>query len=72
MTPGSRVLISVFESKRGDDISHGLEETCHSWLLGSEGGRDRKNKRDQVDVLSPSDSQKSSEGPWSHHNFCQS
>lgn len=30
--------------------------------------RNRKNKRDQADVFRPSDSQKSSEGPWSHHN----
>lgn len=67
MTPDS-----VLESKRGDDISHGLEETRHSWEEIITERRDRKNKRDQVDVLSPSDSQKSSEGPCSHHNFCQS
>lgn len=30
--------------------------------------RDRKNKRDQADVFSPSDSQKPSEGPWSHNS----
>jgi hypothetical protein len=30
--------------------------------------RDRKNKRDQAGVFSPSDSQKPSEGPWSHNS----
>lgn len=44
MTPGFRVLISMLESKRGNDISHGLAVTCHSWLLGLEGGNDKGEK----------------------------
>lgn len=44
MTPGFRVLISMLESKRGDDMGHGLEGTWHSWLLGSKGGNNNGEK----------------------------
>lgn len=44
--------------------------TVGSWAVREEiitEKRDRKDKSDQADVLSPSESQKSSEGPWSHN-----
>lgn len=53
MTPGLRVLFSMLESKRGDDISHGLEGTCHSWLLGIEGGNN-KGEKEQEEQKGPS------------------
>lgn len=37
----------MLESKRGDDIRHGLEGTCHSWLLGVEGGNNKGEKEQE-------------------------